>query len=189
MVSVKYAKEYRLDTFTDERGKVKDCTVYIGPLYEWVSTVEQLKKAALLLTLMTVVQSFLLVFSLWNYSDLTKLWWVTLPFSCILFVCLFLGTVCYNLFTVRGQFHREQKDKTVDRLKATSVMGLIFAGTTAMSAFPSMFLDFIKLGVWDIFFVVSDLTMFVMFILEFRMAGRLEVKEVPNPETDKWKDK
>ena len=31
MVSLKYAKEYRLDTFTDERGKVKDCTVYIGP--------------------------------------------------------------------------------------------------------------------------------------------------------------
>jgi hypothetical protein len=189
MVSLKYAKEYRLDTFTDERGKVKDCTVYIGPLYEWVSSKEQLKKTAWLLTLMTMVQSFLLVFSLWNYSDLTKLWWVVLPFSCILFVCLYLGMVCYNLFTVKGQFHREQKDKTIDRMKSSSVMGMIFAGTTAMSAFTSLFLDFIKIGVWDIFFVVADMTMIVLFILEFRMAGNLEIREVPNPETDKWKDK
>lgn len=189
MVSLKYAKEYRLDTFTDERGKVKDCTVYIGPLYEWISSAEQLKKTALLLTLMTAVQSFLLVFSLWNYSDLTKLWWVVLPFSCILFVCLYLGTVCYNLFTVKGQFHREQKEKTIDRLKATGVMGIIFAGTTAMSAFASLFFDFIKIGVWDIFFVIADMTMFVLFVLEFRMAKALEVKEIQNPEADKWKDK
>jgi len=189
MVSLKYAKEYRLDTFTDERGKVKDCTVYIGPLYEWTSPKEQLKKYALLLTLMTAVQSFLLVFSLWNYSDLTKLWWVTLPFSSILFVCLFLGAVCYNLFTVKGQFHREQKEKTVDRMKATSVMGVILAGTTAMSAFTSLFLDFIKIGMWDIFFVVADMTMIVLFILEFRMAGKLEVREVPNPQAEIWKNK
>ncbi len=189
MVSLKYAKEYRLDTFTDERGKVKDCTVYIGPLYEWISSKEHIKKNAVLLTMMTVVQSFLLVFSLWNYSDLTKLWWVVLPFSCLLFVCLFLGTVCYNLFVVKGQFHREQKDKTIDRFKACSVMGIIFAGSTAMAAFSSLFLDFIRIGFWDIFFVAADMTMIVLFIFEFRMAKSLEVKEVPNPQAEIWKDK
>ncbi len=189
MVSLKYAKEYRLDTFTDERGKVKDCTVYIGPLYEWISSKEHIKKTAILLTLMTVVQSFLLVFSLWYYSDLTKLWWVVLPFSCMLFVYLYLGTVCCNLFKVRGQFHREQKDKTIDRFKACSVMGLIFSGSTAIAAFASLFLDFIRIGFWDIFFVAADLTMILLFVCEFRMAKSLEVKEIPNPQTEIWKDK
>ena len=189
MVSLKYAKEYRLDTITDERGKMKDCTVYIGPLYEWTSTEKQLKKTAMLLTLMTAVQSFLLVFSLWNYSDLTKLWWVILPFACILFVCLYLGTVCYNLFTVKGQFHREQKEKTIDRLKASSTMGMIFAASTATTAFTSLFLDFIRLGFWDIFFVVADMTMIVLFIFEFRLAKTLEIREVPNPQTEIWKNK
>ncbi len=189
MVSLKYAKEYRLDTFTDERGKVKDCTVYIGPLYEWTGSEKQRRSTAVKLLVMTLIQSVLFVFSLWNYSDLTKLWWVILPYACLLFVYLFLATVCRNLFVVTGQFHREKKEKTVDRLKACSVMGLIFAGSTVISAFVSLFLDFIKIGLWDICFVIADMIMIVLFICELRIAGGMEVKELPNPDAEKWKDK
>ncbi len=189
MVSLKYAKEYRLDTFTDERGKVKDCTVYIGSLYEWTCSEEQRKSMAIRLTAMVAVQILLFVFSLWNYSDLTKLWWVVLPYACLLFVYLFLATVCRNLFVVKGQFHREKKEKTLDRLRACSMMGLIFSSTTVTSAFVSLFLDFIKIQIWDICFVAADMIMIVLFICEWRMAGDLEVKEITNPNAEKWKDK
>ncbi len=189
MVSLKYAKEYRLDTFTDERGKVKDCTVYIGPLYEWSTPPAQIKSLRAKLTVMFIVQAVLFVSSIWNYNDLSRLWWVMLPYACLLFVFLYMATVCYNLFTVKGQFHREQKDKTVDRMKACSVMGAILVASSFISATISMLIGLVNIQMWDVWFVFTEAVLVVAFLYEVKLSKQLQVRELPNPKATEWKDR
>ena len=189
MVSLKYAKEYRLDTFTDERGKVKDCTVYIGSLYEWSMPEEQRKRLRGRLTVMTIGQAVLFISSIWNYNDLSRLWWVMLPYACLLFVFLYLATVCYNLFTVKGQFHREQKDKTVDRMKACSVMGAILTGSSFLSATISLLAGLVHIQMWDVWFIITEAVLLTVFLYEAKLSKLLQVRELSNPKAQEWKDR
>lgn len=189
MVSLKYAKEYRLDTFTDERGKVKDCTVYIGPLYEWITSAAQIKSLRYKLTIMTIVQIILFISSIWNYNDLSRLWWVMLPYACLLFVFLYLAMACYNLFTVKGQFHREQKDKTVDRMKACSVMGTILVVSSFLSATISLIAGLVNVQIWDVWFIFTEAVILIAFLYEGKLSKQLQVRELPNPKAQEWKDR
>lgn len=189
MLSLKYAKEYRLDTFTDESGKVKDCTVYVGPLYEWITTEEVLKKLRLKLSVIVGLQAVLFVSSLWNYNDLSRLWWVVVPYACLLFVFLLQMCVCYNLFTVKGQFHREKKDKTVDRMKGCSVMGAILSGVSIVSATVSMIMSLVNIQFWDIYYIAVMLVMVITFIYCIRLSREIQVRELPNPKAEEWKNK
>lgn len=189
MVSLKYAKEYRLDTFTDERGKVKDCTVYIGPLYEWSTPEEQIKKLRSILTGMTVVQVILFVSSIWNYNDLSRLWWVMLPYACLLFVFLYMGMACYNLFTVKGQFHREQKDKTVDRVRACCTMGTIFVASSLLSSTVSLLSGLVHIQMWDVWFIIVEMALLVGFLYGRTLSKQLQVRELPNPKAEEWRNR
>lgn len=189
MVSLKYAKEYRLDTFTDERGKVKDCTVYIGPLFEWSISEAQRKSLRLKITVITIVQAVLFLSSIWNYNDLSRLWWVVVPYCCLLFVFLYMTTVCYNLFTVKGQFHREQRDKTVDRMKSCSAMGTILVASSLLSATVSMIGGLVNLQMWDVWFIITQMVLLVSFLYEIKLSKGLQVRELPNPKAALWKDR
>ncbi len=189
MLSLKYAKEYRLDTFTDESGKVKDCTVYIGPLYEWNASEATIKSLRGRISVITLVQAVLFISSLWNYNDLSRLWWVVVPYCCLLFVFLYLTAVCYNLFTVKGQFHREKKEKTVDRMKGCSVMGALLVGISLIAATVSSVMGLIHFGVWDIWFVLTETILMVSFLYEVKLSKELQVRELPNPKAEEWKDR
>lgn len=189
MLSLKYAKEYRLDTFTDESGKVKDCTVYIGPLYEWTISEAEIKSLRGRISIITLIQAVLFISSLWNYNDLSRLWWVVVPYCCLLFVFLYLAAVCYNLFTVKGQFHREQKEKTVDRMKGCSVMGAILVGVSFVAATISTLAGMVNFGIWDIWFALVELLLMVSLLYEVKLSKELQVRELVNPKAEEWKDK
>lgn len=189
MFSLKYAREYRLDTFTDERGKVKDCTVYVGPLYEWSIPEKQRKSLRGRLTVMTIVQIILFLSSIWNYNDLSRLWWVMLPYACLLFVFLFMAMVCYNLFVVKGQFHREQKDKTVDRMKGCCVMGVILVASSFLSATISMLMGLVHIQMWDVWFIITEAVLLTVFLYEVKLSKQLQVRELTNPKAEEWKDR
>ncbi len=189
MLSLKYAKEYRLDTFMDKSGKVKDCTVYIGPLYEWAISEAVIKSLRGRLSIITPVQAVLFISSIWNYNDLSRLWWVVVPYCCLLFVLLYLTIVCYNLFTVKGQFHREKKDKTVDRMRGCSVMGAILVGVSFVSATISMIIGMVKVQVWDIWFILVETILIVSFLYEVKLSKQLQVHELPNPKAQEWKNR
>lgn len=189
MLSLKYAREYRLDTFTDESGKVKDCTVYIGPLYEWIISETMLKSLRGRLSVITLVQVILFISSIWNYNDLSRLWWVVVPYCCLLFVFLYQTTVCYNLFTVKGQFHREKKEKTVERMKGCSVMGVILSGVSIVAATISVIPGIVNVQIWDVWLLVVNTFMIVCFLYLVKLSGELQVREVPNPKAKEWKDR
>lgn len=189
MVSLKYAKDFRLDTYTDEKGKVKDCTVYVGPLYEWAISGQVLKKYRIKLLLLTLLQIVLFVSSLWNYSDLTRLWWVVVPYSCLFLVFVLQCMVCYNLFVLKGQMQREQKDKTVDRLKGCSVMGCILSGISIVSTTGSLIANMVNIQFWDIYYIIVEMVLFIIFLYNMKSSGTLLVKELVNPVAEEWKDK
>ena len=189
MLSTKYTKEYRLDTFTDKNGKVKDCTVYIGPLYEWAAPEKLIRKLGAVLSMLTALQAVLFVSSLWNYCDLSRLWWVVVPYCCLLFVFLYMAVVCFHLLTLKGAFHREQKDKTVDRMKGCSVMGAILSGITVISSTVSVIMGLVNMKAWDVWFVVTAAFMLIIFLYDIRLSAKVQVREVPNPKALEWKDK
>ncbi|MDR2044284.1 MAG: hypothetical protein LBQ15_07950 [Clostridium sp.] len=120
--------DYRLEVSIDETGKERREAVYIGPLYRWAAPEEVLRRTAARFGAGAVLAWLLFFASLWEPSGLTRLWYVAVPYCCLVFPLFLVSASVYRLARVSCPFERAQKEKMADRLKSGALAGLLLSG-------------------------------------------------------------
>ena len=188
MINSKYVRYYRLDTETDSKGKVRTRMVYTGPLYKWDMTDAEFKKLKVSLSVSAFISCLIFVASLSFYSELSRTWYVILPYAInFLLICTQWGVVG-NLFFAKQPMSMDVKDKTLDREKTVSVMSLVLNVITVLCAVVTMIIrGYTKAGE---FAFVGMVTLFVVLSLyRIKVDKCLRVTECENPLTKEWEQK
>lgn len=177
MVSGKYAEDYRIDYIVGRNGKKKKQPVYIGALYQWELQAEELRRLKLLYLGVALTGWGLFIGSLWFYSELAKLWYVTVPYSITLFPLLFLSMAVCNMLIVKRPYTREKKEKTIDRLQRWPIVGIATCGIAAAGqVYGSMQLQALKAA--DIFLIAAIWLVLLIMVLLLRLSRSLKMQEI-----------
>ncbi len=188
MINSKYVRYYRLDTETDSKGKVRTKMVYTGPLYKWDMSETELKRVKVSLLVLTLISCILFVGSLSFYSELSRTWYVILPYAInFLLICMQWGGV-WNLFFAEQPMSMELKNKTLEREKTVSVMSMVINIITVLCAVVTMIVKgYTKMGE---FTFAGMITLFIALSLyRIKVDKCMRVAETLNPLTKEWEQK
>lgn len=186
MLRNKYAKDYRIEAYDGAKGKLKEKAVYIGPLYCF-SDVQRLRILALRESALALVSMVLLLFSLWNYSAVTRQIYVTVPMlGLFVVVYLFFSSAMSLLkLTTQSSFKREEKEKSFDRAKGSSIVGIIVSALAFLAALVYGIKVSFRFSFWDFFYLASMGLQIVLFAAGFFFVKGIRLTETENPEADK----
>lgn len=188
MINSKYVRYYRLDTETDSKGKVRTKMVYTGPLYKWDMPEAELKRVKVSLIVLALISCILFVGSLSFYSELSRTWYVILPYAInFLLICMQWGVV-WNLFFAKQPMSMETKDKTLDRDKVVSVISLVINIITVSCAVVTMIIKgYMKAG--EFAFVGMVIFFVTLALYRIKVDKCMRVAECGNPLTEEWEQK
>lgn len=189
MLSSKYVKDYRMDVETTKTGKVKRKMVYTGPLYDWNLSEDELRRIRRLYLILCVSICAIYLGSLLFYSNLSRLWYVILPYSCLILVLFFFIAAVYNIVHASQPMNRETKEKTQDRIKGSSLIGIVFTLGTFLGETYGLFKLQQDISYTDLLFIVASVFIFTILLYGFKASKRLQLKEKINPLAEEWKDK
>ncbi len=188
MLSSKYVKDYRMDTETAPSGKVKRKIVYVGPFYEWDMDEKALIKLRTRYTIAVLISWLCFAGSILFYSDLSRLWYVILPYAFLALVLVFATCAVWNLYFAEQPMVREVRDKTLDRIRFTSIAGMLCCMITAVGLVVGIFRNgYMQAG--NLLFALADPVIFFLLLYGFKVSKCLKVREKENPLADQWKDK
>ena len=133
MISGKYAADYRLENELNPRnGKLRTVTVYRGPLFSFVRSEAIIKKMRLLYPLLTGLSVLIYAGLLFTNTAAGHTFYVMLPIAPLCFPLLYAMAGCWRLLTAKAQVTREHRDKTQNRLAATSACMMGFSGASVI---------------------------------------------------------
>lgn len=188
MLSSKYVKDYRMDTQTSASGKVKRKMVYVGPHYVWSAAESEMKTLRLRFSVLTMLGWILFIGSQLFYSNLSRVWYVVLPYEFFLIILLMWVGVLWNLFFAKQPMTRETRDKTCDRLKGASVAGIVCSLVTVAGIAVAVITRGYHTTA-DISFMMIDPLLFHLMQQGRKLSKKLTVTEQVNPLTEEWKNK
>lgn len=192
MLSSKYVKDYRMDTSVDDRGKTREEMVYIGPLYCWDMPEEVFYRLKRQYLAGSILAWLVFVASLWPYSEISRIWYVILPYCCLLFPLFFISVAVHNMISAPCPFSREKKDKTVGRLKGSFMAGMVLSGGAAVGQAAGCLLmkdehlTAIAITGTDVLMIAATWLLFIIMLYGFKASKRLAVREIENPRTAEW---
>lgn len=178
-----------MDTETTNTGKIKRKMVYTGPFYRWAMTEETLKKNRILYLILNVAAWVIFIGSMLFYSNLSRIIYIILPYACLMLVLFFFSAAAYNLLFAKQPMNREIKEKTYDRIKGASLVGMIFSGGSFAGEAVGSLLVLNAVKTEDILFIIATVLLFFIFNIGFVNAGKLIVTEEVNPAAQEWKDR
>lgn len=189
MVSTKYVKDYRMDTETDKKGRVKRKMVYVGPYYIWEMPTAEVKKLRAICLAALFAQWILFIGSMCFYNDISRNWYVILPYVCLSLALVFQSMAVWNLCTAKQPMHRETKDKTCERMKSAAFCGMILSFLALIGETVACIKFAEKFKTADYLFVAATVVLFALLLYGFKVSKRLTVSEQENPATAEWKNK
>ncbi len=189
MLRNKYAKDYRIVAYDGAKGKLKEKAVYIGPLYCF-SDVQRLRILALRESALALVSMVLLLFSLWNYSAVTRQIYVTVPVLALFAVVYLFFSSAMSLLklTTQFSFKKEEKEKSFDRAKESSIAGIIVSSLGFLAALVYGIKVSFRFSFWDFFYLTSMGLQILFFAVGFFFTRGIQVTEIENPEADEKKE-
>ncbi len=126
MVSRKYTKDYKVEYTENAKGKLRPIAIYCGDYYNFVKSDHAVNKAKYKLLVFSVISLISIVSTLCFETNALRTMYVSLPHAVSLFPLSFLLMAVYNVFMLKRPYTREQNDKTVNRLKSSSLLLMIF---------------------------------------------------------------
>ena len=151
----KYTKEYRIETEKDNKGKVHEKSVYIGPLFLLKTEEKKKRKIIFRMSVLSIVSLALFVSGLWNHSVFMHVFYISIPSICLGIMVYFYVTGCFYLWGRKEKYTREQKDKSGDRIKVGGMIGLLLGGGTLLCVAVNSILYRPELELWDIYYLVT----------------------------------
>lgn len=185
MLRNKYAKDYRIESYGTAKGKIREKAIYTGPLYSFPDA-RKLRITALFNSFLGLAGIILWLAGLWNYSAVTRKLYVSVPMLCVCAVLssFFSSAMKLLRLTTEQTFRREEKEKSVDRARGSSLAGILFclAGFCAV-LFYGAGVSF-RFSFYDWFYLICTVLQLLIFTAGFIMTKKLSVQEVHNPSKD-----
>ena len=178
-----------MDTQTTSTGKVKNKMIYTGPLYRWAMTEETLKKSRILYLILNLAAWGIFIGSMLFYSNLSRIIYIILPYACLMPVFFYFSTAACNLLFAKQPMNKEIKEKTYDRVKGSTLVGMILSGGSFVGEVVGSLLVLNAVKTEDILFMTATVILFIILCLGFVNARKLIVSEEVNPAAEEWKDK
>ncbi len=190
MITLRYGKEYRMDLETFPDGKKKQKMVYVGPLYDYVDTINEHKRQRSLLLVLVSLSAILFIFGFSFYSNLSRVWFTSTPYAVNALVIYLLFESIGYFWKYRSNLNREAKQRGGDRLKALSLIAaslycISFAGS--MGAIVSSYIS--EVTVFDYLYIMVILLSILLMLAAFFSARDIAYIEKENPTAKEWEDK
>lgn len=188
MLSSKYVKYYRIDTFKTKSGKIKDRLVYVGPLYDWQLSSGELRPLKTRMVLVTVLSWLLFVVSLSFHSELSRVWNIVLPYAFLALVLMYMTVCCWKLLWKKSPFDQKMKDQTGRGLPGALITGIcIQFFTFAESVFYMVKRQYHSPA--DIFFACILIILLLLLAVGIFQNKKLKFVEKENPLAEEWNHK
>ncbi len=145
----KYAKDYRMEEYTDLNGKVKLKRVYQGENYLFTQSPEEIKRLAKTVLVVSAAVFAGLLPLLLTATQIGRTIYVLLPMAFVLVPLFQTAAVGYRLLRYQAPLTRQQRDLTDKRLKAVSIWLTALTGVTLCGSVVYMFLHGLEAGeIW-----------------------------------------
>ena len=149
----KYVKDYKLDRYVDEKGRIRTTAHYAGEAFRFGLDGEELKKQRTLFTAVCAAMWIAYLAPLFPATAAMKLAYFSLPFIFSALPLWLVSEATYTMYTAKQPFSRRIAEKFSKRLSVYAMMllvlalgaaagfvvGLIFArdGFTAIDSVPA----------------------------------------------------
>lgn len=183
MLTNKYAKEYRLDTEKDAKGKIHEKSIYTGPLFFLKTDESQKKKICVHMIFCTLAALVLFVSGLWNQSVYMHVFYISIPSICQGIMIYLLGTGCLYLWGGREFYTREQRDKSGERIKLGGAIGMILGGGTLLGIAIYSALYRPGVGIWDVYYIITIALQTLIAGYAFWNGKKIWFEQVENPDS------
>lgn len=180
MVSGKYLKDYKIETFIDSYGKKKEKKVYTGPLYYWEINDDLLLKMNRQFMFSVMITWILFILSLWSYSWISHVWYVVLPYIILLLPLSLNTSAVYKIFRTKQPFTRENKDKMHSRVKTCFLAASILSGLTIICQTIAVLLSDKPLAFSDWFMIATVPVILILMIFCYIKSRQLKIRESEN---------
>lgn len=187
VVNSKYVKYYRLDTDIDAKGKAKTKMVYTGPLYKWDMPQDEYINVRLRILVLTLISCILFVGSLYFYTELSRTWYIILPYAIQFLILIMQGSVVWNFFFAKQPMNMEIKDKTYDRERTSTVISILINIIVVVSSVITMIIKgYTAIG--EIIFVGMVVVFCILSLYRFKVDKCIRVTEIENHLTKEWEN-
>lgn len=135
MISKKYANDYKIEYDENSTGKLKAKAIYTGSYYTYVATDSEIKRAALLFSVLTAVSWIAYILPLILISNVAHSGYIIIPHVSLFIPLIYLSAVVVDLWMSKPPLTREKSDHISLRApKATTFM--ILFSSIATVGFP-----------------------------------------------------
>lgn len=189
LVSLKYKKDYRMDVEETSSGKKKQTLVYTGPLYSYKVIKPDHVKERTRILILTIVAAVLFILGISFYSNLSRVWYVSIPYACNALVLYFLIESLFIFWKYRTELNREQKERGGERIKAMSFVSMVLFGFSLSGSFIALVTGYVKLSNSDCFFLSFVLALVLLMFVLYRFSKDIQYIEKENPVAKEWENK
>lgn len=182
--SAPYLKDYRMDLEIDASGKEKQVLVYVGD-YHVLNEDEKTQRAKRFLPVFTLIGWIAFVGSLFFYSEITKCFYVLLPYMLYLFSLYFISVADYYLCFFKKKYTNKENDSVVNRGKAATVGGIAIMILTSVGE-VAFFVKHQEVSTYDFLFLSLSVVEGISFCLSFAFLKDVDTHVVENPEKNRF---
>ncbi len=187
MVSTKYNKYYRTTAEQDKNGKMKTVVVYTGPYYIYDIPKAKAKKLLILLSALGVIGTGIFVGSLLFYSEITRIFYVSVPYACNFLSLAMILMGILNLWNGKEKLTIEQYDKSIPRIRGFSIGGMIFIIASLIGSTVAFLIsEDVHFAGTNIIFLVCEVLLFINMLCMLKVCFLFCTKEEANPIAKEW---
>lgn len=168
MISKKYASDYNIEYDENSGGKLKARAVYSGKYYAFKASDSEIKKAAILFSVLASISWLSFIIPLFVISSAAHSWFIIIPHACVFIPLIYLSAVAWDLWRVVPPLTREKSDHISFRAPKAALFAILFSGI-ATAGFPiHLALHDPLVFPGDFIFGLCEITLLINSIILFR---------------------
>ncbi len=178
MISKKYASDYNIEYTENSGGKMKARAVYSGKYYTFAASESEVKKAAIIFSVLSTVSWLAFIVPLFVISSAAHSWYIILPHACAFIPLIYISVVAWDLWRVTPPFTREKSDHISFRAPKAALFTILFSGI-ATAGFPlhlAIHNPLVFPG--DLIFGLCEITLLINSIILFRKKDLIASKVI-----------
>lgn len=125
--------------------------------------------------------------SLSFHSDLSRVWYVILPYIFFLLVLFRLTSICWKLVFGKQPFNRRRKEQLCQGFPVSFLLGICLNLITFVECIICSFRDQYN-SVFDSVFLGAVLFLIILLLVGFNKTRRFQFSEQVNPFAKEWEE-
>lgn len=178
-----------MDVVETSSGKKKQRLIYTGPLYSYKAIKPGHAKERMQILIFTIVAVALFIIGFSFYSNLSRVWFVSIPYAFNALVLYFLIESLFLFWKYLPDLNREQKEKGGERFKAVSFVSMILFGFSLVGSFVALATGYVTLEASDYAFIAFVFAEVLLMFFLFKVTKDIAYEEKENPVASEWAGK